>query len=127
MKEITIKLADKIADYVARDADSMGITSEDLIKFIIGAYVQAEIMENSMLQHRGIAIPINIGEILDRVFGSLDERLKSMVTGGLKKAAEEGALSCKNCTMKLTPEDIDAGKCGSCGATLKEALGVMLE
>lgn len=123
MKEIIIKLADKIADYIAKDADNTGVTSEDLIKYILGRYVRADMRENSEAQHHMTAIPID----LSGLFGSFESAIKKMGTSRLKEMAEKGALSCKNCTMKIKPEDIDAGKCGSCGVPLKEALGGQIE
>ena len=123
MKEITIKLYDTIADYLSKDAKEIGLTSEEHIRGILGRYVQADVEEHVQYQHRGIAIPINIGGILDNVV----KHLKKMGKDGLKKMAEDGALSCKNCTMKLKPEDIDNERCGACGAPLKEILGGLSE
>jgi len=119
MKEFTIKLEDKIADYLSRDADAIGVRPEDNIRYILGRYVREISTEASRVQHRGIAIPINIGGILKAVEGHLEGWGKDQ----LKKMAKDGALSCKNCTMKLKPEDIDNRKCGACGVPLVDALG----
>ena len=42
MKEITIRLTDPIAKFISREAEELGITSEDLIKWLVGNYVQHE-------------------------------------------------------------------------------------
>lgn len=120
MKEINIRLTDDIANYIAKDAKEIGLTSEELVKFIVGAWVQGEMRERKASS--AIAIPFNVeglGESFRKVFDEMKEDAKEH----LKKLAGEGAISCKNCTMKIKPEDVDAGKCGACGVPLKQALG----
>ena len=118
MKEVILKLVDEIADYISGDAKELGLTSEELVKFIVGSYVQDEKRHARHLTPRTI-VGINIEKLMEEVKGDMDKVAKEL----LKKRIQEGSLSCKNCTMKLTEQAIDDGKCNSCGAPLKDALG----
>jgi len=44
--------------------------------------------------------------------------LKGIDKDMMKMRAREGSLSCKNCTMKLTESDVEAGECSSCHAPI---------
>lgn len=112
MKETTIKLADEIADFIENEAKEMGVSAADLIRFIIGSYVQGE--RRASQPYGGVVISMK------GMFDSLEHYMK----GAIRERAKEGKLSCKDCTMKISEKDIDDGKCSSCGASLKEMLGM---
>lgn len=118
MKEITLKLADDIAEFITTEAQEMGITSNELIRYIVGGYVQGERAAARPHTSTGIIMGDPMG-FLKHIFGDLN----SLVTESLKGKAKAGELTCKNCTMKLTEQDITDGKCNTCGAPLKDALG----
>ena len=118
MKEVTLKLVDEIADYISSNAKELGLTSEELVKFIVGSYVQDEKRHARRSTPRAI-VGIDIDNLMEGMKGDMDKVAKEL----FKKRIREGDLSCKNCTMKLTEQAIDDGKCNSCGAPLKDALG----
>lgn len=118
MKELTLRLADEIADFIAKDAKEIGLTSEEHIKNIVGVYVQYE-KRCAACSHSGTIIGLNLGGIIEQLRGGVSAHLKSF----LKSKASAGDLSCNNCTMKLTEQDIDNGKCGVCDKPLEEILG----
>ncbi len=110
MKEIIVRLADHVADYIKKDAEEKGITSEESIRHLVGAWVQ---------HGKGCGMS-GIGINLSDAMSSIMNNYKNEY---LKAKARDGALSCKNCTMRLTENDIDAGKCSACDATLDKAIG----
>lgn len=114
MKEITLRLADNIADGIAREAVDMGVTSEEMIKFILGAYVQSSRYSSTKL--------LELKDQLVELRSFMSDVSKFSVTMDkemLKVQARAGALTCKDCTLKLTEQDVEKGKCGSCGALIK--------
>lgn len=120
MKKITVTLDDKVAECIACDAKGMGLSSEELIKYVLGRYVQEEgyCGAKKRAKHPGVAIAASLGNIMDSILGSASGFGKEL----LKRQADEGALSCKRCTMKLTSQDIDNDKCGACGVDMKSAV-----
>lgn len=118
MKEITLRLVDGIADFISNDAKEMGLTSEELVKYIVGLYVQSEKQDAKLATPR-MVVGIDIDEFMEAAKGDLNK----IVRGLLKKKAATGDLKCKNCTMSLTENDIDNDKCSVCGASLRVALG----
>ncbi len=123
MKEITLRLHDNIASYIEEDSKQMGLTSEELIKHMVGVYVQ----NDKRQAQRGM---LGVGfmdkdALRSAIRGALDEVDKAFKDAGkkmLKLRAQDGALSCKNCTMKLTEEDVDKGECGACHTPLGDTL-----
>lgn len=121
MKEITLKLTDPVAEFVSRDAKEMGLTSEELIRYLVGSYVQEEARTRQYKTFPGSSgiigiISKGLPEFLSG--RGLPEFLKGIDKDMMKIRAREGSLSCRNCTMKLTESDVEAGECGSCHAPL---------
>ena len=123
MKEITLRLHDDIASYIEEDSKQMGITSEELIKHMVGSYVQSDKrhVQTSMLGV-GLMDKDVFRRALHSALDELDGALKDVSKKVLKRRAQDGALSCKNCTMKLTEEDVDKGECGACHTPLGDTL-----
>ena len=118
MKEIALRLTDDIAEFITKEAQEMGITSEELMKYIIGSYVQSERRDIRPHVSAGIIMGDSAG-FLKNIFGDID----GLIRKNLIEKAKTGDLTCKNCTMKLSEQDIDNGRCSTCGAPLTEALG----
>ncbi len=107
MKEIVIQLEDCIAVSLGKDAKKRGLTSSELIKYILGDYAIEhvdEIEEATKATHKMLVELAAFTQVMDSKM--------------LKMRANAGALSCKDCTMKLTEEDVQKGICGACGATI---------
>ncbi len=121
MKEVVVRLADNIAGQLARDARDKGISSEELIKYILGSYANESRRETEQ------SMPSLIGVLMSsslRNLGDPSSKLSAEIGKELlKHQARAGALSCKRCTMKLTEQDVDNDKCGACDVPLKIALG----
>ncbi len=125
MKEITIKLADNVADIIGTAAKEKGLTSEEFIKYNLGSLAKnLKCEECPGDAHVG---RLSLFPSKQTILASLDEFMSTMndpatierfYKPALKHQAAEGALSCKNCTMKLTEADVDKGECRSCGVTL---------
>lgn len=120
MREIIIRVEDDTASTLSKDAKERGLTSEELCKYILGSHVK---------NHLGDA-KARIQAILeeaDQTFKGLEERVaKSVANIGtllLKARARDGALTCKNCTIRLSEEDVESGKCGACGAPINILTG----
>ena len=123
MKEITIRLHDNIANFIEVDARQMGLTPEELIRHMVGVYAQSE-------ARKTCSSTLGIGFIDKDVFrsaiqsamGELDKILDEAYKKTLKARARAGALTCKDCTMRISEEDIDKGECSACHAPLKDML-----
>ncbi len=117
MKDITVHLADEILTFMEQEAKELGVHSADLIRYIVGTYVQERRIFKQAMMPTGI--------IVGKPPGFLKDMLKdaeNLFVQRLKEKAKAGELACKNCTMKFTEQDIDDGKCGACNAPLKDAL-----
>ena len=117
MKDITIHLADEILDFMETEAKELGVHTADLIRYITGTYVQERRMYKRAIMPTGIILGKSSGFLKD-----LFKDAEAFAMRKLKERAQAGELACKNCTIKFTEQDIDNGKCGACGASLKEAL-----
>lgn len=120
MKEITIRLADDISDRLTHEAKEKGLTPEELIKYILGTYVQGVLPKPSQLEQGGLKFGI-YGSLQD-ILKSITEDMAGIGKEALKQQARVGALSCKRCTMRLSEQDVENGKCGACGVPLEIAL-----
>jgi len=107
MKEVMIRIEDSIAEALAKDARDRGITVPELLRGILGDYVVTHLM---VVEKLTTVLHASLRE-LDEVFAGLEKKM-------LKMRAADGALTCKDCTMRLTEKDVDNGKCGSCGAPI---------
>ncbi len=109
MKEITVKFADPIANQVKAISTQVGITSEELIRFIVGRWIQQEFIGR-------------FGPVAGPTMQSIPP-LVSIISNAsrqaMKQAASRGEIKCKNCTFPLTPEDIDNGTCHTCHSPIE--------
>ena len=122
MKEITVRLQDGIAKYIAMEARTMGLTSEELMKYIAGKFVQED--AKSHISHvTAVGMPMqDMSSMFRDMIEPFKEAMDEVSVEYLKKKAEMGALSCNNCTMKLSVQDVVNKECGSCKTPLSEAI-----
>ncbi len=118
MKEITLRLTNEIADYISSIAKERGLTSEEFMKYIMGTYVHAMKQE-----HESSPQQVIVGVEIDKLMEDIKDNMLGLVKENLRRKARLGELKCKNCTMAFTEKDVDNGRCGTCGAPLKGALG----
>jgi hypothetical protein len=95
MKEITLRLDDKIADAIKKEASSLGVTSEELLRVELGRFATRNKQEDC-----GIS-----GVVVDMV------SLQKVI---VKSKLRSGTVKCPNCTMPLTEQDIEDKVCHSC-------------
>jgi len=115
MKEIILRLEDGVAGPIAEEAKRKGMTSEELCKYVLGTFAQQKCKDIKEYTQEAIKeISEAFDEVEKHMFGKISNiRLKIM-----KSQARDGALTCKECTMRLSEQDIDNGKCGLCGAPI---------
>ncbi len=106
MKELIVRFSDDTATYIASTAKMMGLTSEELVKYIVGDWLRSDKMEN----------PFTL--IFSKTESACKRAIDNIYKPLLKERARSGEIKCKNCTLPIKPSDIDSGKCSSCGADL---------
>lgn len=103
-----LELNDDIYDKLDSVSNEKGITIKELIRWVIGDYIQY-----NLPRHISYPVPITPSP-------AEQENAKVMKLSGLlmKSMINQGAIKCSNCTLALTVEDFDKGKCSSCGAEI---------
>jgi hypothetical protein len=112
MKEITINLDDQIAENVSNAAKRIGLTSEELIKYHIGTVYPVRSIYPGFGILMGSPFPTSIYSDITTHAGM------DYIKHNLRMQAQIGELKCNNCTMSLTPEDVDNNKCHTCQAPI---------
>lgn len=107
MKEMVVRVEESIAKSLLEDASERGLSIAELVRGILGEYV---------ITH--VKLADKISTMLEASLNGMDKMFEGLDKKIMKMKASQGALSCKNCTMRLTEKDVDEGKCGSCGAPI---------
>ena len=98
-----VNFSPSIQKILTEEADRIGITQEDLVKFLIDAhFTGGSVVFPTQKLHEGTS-----GQNI------MDELLK-MADISLSQMFLSGALKCPNCKMPLTIESIESGECPSC-------------
>lgn len=132
MKQYIINLDDRIAKEIVREAKTLGMFPEEMIKLAVGDFFSAPPCERCKHWHEdtsqdspriGVGVmPISgdFGKFIESIFNQFSSApgMKDRFKEYLRIRAQEGSLKCKNCTMPLTVEDIDGGNCHSCKAPI---------
>jgi hypothetical protein len=104
MKKIEVILGDKVAEWIASSAAVYELTSADVIRTIINNAYGNAMNELNMRPRLNMSVQPLIqqasGQDLDKI--------------GLLWQANQGTLTCKSCTMRLTPEDVERNECSHC-------------
>ena len=108
MKEISIKFVETIANQIASESKQRGLTSEELIKYIVGSWLK----EENMHQYGPMA------GIASNISSSFSDAIQDNAKHQMKALASRGELKCKNCTMPLSVEDVDKGVCHLCNGPI---------
>ncbi len=115
MKELTVRFTDHTAEYVSLTAKSMGLTSEELVKTIVGKWMKDDCTENVMtLIASGLSSAIR---------GISEKELTDLVKSHNKRILRERGGKCWNCGLPLKIEDIDSGTCSNCKADIFDKEG----
>ncbi len=115
--EVIVNLAQNIYNQLVTDAESKGLTIEELIKMILGGYA------NYVNPKPIPPIPFHNLTFPDMPdMQSITDKLTRMgyivLNIVLKQLASTGALKCSECTLTLTSEALEKGECNNCRARL---------
>lgn len=97
-----VELDDTIYDNLDLIAKERGVTVREAIRWIVGEYIRYHIPPPTVIS------PSPSLELINK-----QDKLMEMMMKGL---INEGLFKCPECTMKLTMEAIEQGKCLNCGA-----------
>ncbi|MCJ7760874.1 hypothetical protein MUP59_07025 [Candidatus Bathyarchaeota archaeon] len=108
MKEISIKLFDSIANKVANESKQRGLTSEELIRYIVGTWLK----EEDIRQYGPMA------GIFPSLTSGISDAVRDAAKSQMRLQASRGELKCSNCTMPLSAEDVERGTCHLCNGPI---------
>lgn len=101
---IDLELNDDIYNSLETSALEIGITVKELLRWIIGEWVRFSHGPRVLGP-----IPVPLSPV-----ASETESLLKISRVFIKGMIKQGGIKCSNCTMPLTMEDIEAGKCSKC-------------
>ena len=106
---LDLELDKNIYEKLETTATERGVTVKELIRWIIGDYIQYSQRSTK------IALPVPV-----RPSPAEQETAKMLKLSGIlmRGLINQGSIKCPNCTLKLTIEAFDNGKCSSCGAEI---------
>lgn len=107
---IEFELNDQIWERINQEAESMGITPEDLLRVELGR----QFREFPQLIGSTVPMPLQM-PIPTKIPDNPLEFFKVFVQ---EMMAAQGQLNCFECTRRLTPKEAKARKCSHCGAEL---------
>ena len=108
---LDLELNDAIYKTLETAAGERGITVQELIRWIVGDYTRFMQPPTSVRMALPMPLPTNPVE---------SETTKLLKLSGLfmKDMIKHAGLKCSNCTMPLTMEEIEQGKCSKCDAEI---------
>ncbi len=106
---LNLELTAEIYGNLVTESDERGITIEELVRWIIGDYAR---------YRQG---PPAVRMALPSINPMAAETEKILKLSGvfMKSMINQGGIKCSNCTMPLSVEDIEAGKCSKCEAEIE--------
>ena len=104
MKTLSVNLEDSMAEALEHQAQEMGITAEELIRFRVGEYVH-------IYSYKPPPQPAPIAPDygMDLYLNNVMRTWMAMI----------GQYNCPACTQKITVADVKAGTCGKCKTPLE--------
>lgn len=103
---ITIGLHQNIYEQLASEAESKGLTVEEIIKVVLGDHV-------SYMNPR----PIPVSSLSFPIQNNMDKmsRMSKLLADTM---VAQGLFKCPNCTMPLNSEALESGICNNCETKL---------
>lgn len=108
---IDLELNDDIYKSLETVADERGITVKELLRWVVGDYIRYS--QPTTLRALPMPLPMPVESETNKMVKLAGVFLKSMMN--------RGDIKCSNCTMPLTVEDYEQGKCSKCGAEIQQA------
>jgi uncharacterized paraquat-inducible protein A len=113
-KTFSIALGDKVAEMYIKCADDLGVSPEDLLRDLLNRRYAEQMKEMMMAPHFNFSVIIPPGLMTAMQAGDQSEIQKQI----LISQATAGILTCHNCTMRLTPDEVEKNECNSCHAAV---------
>ena len=109
--EVTVQLEPRIVERITREADAIGVTPGEFVRFVLGSVATGR---GSIGPFDGGWSPADIlsPENMSKVSTVLGPFMREMMAGA-------GDLTCSNCTQRLTVADVRSGSCSHCEAPLE--------
>ena len=102
---LNIEISDDIYEKMSSITKDRGITIDEFIRYVIGFNVQSIIQPTPLS-----TMPVTSKEQL-----ALSKESLKVLKFLIKTMITDGALKCPHCTLALTTEAIEEGKCQNCG------------
>ncbi len=102
---LDLELNDTVYENLVTAAGERGITVKELVRWIVGDYNRYSQGPTSVRM-----APPSINPIVSET-----EKLLKLSGMFMKNIIKQGGIKCPNCTMPLSLEDIEEGKCSKCG------------
>jgi len=109
---LNLELNDDIYKTLETAAVERGLTVKELIRWVIGDYVRYS--QPPTMRAGPSIIPF----LPSRPMESETTKLLKLSGLFMKDMINHGGLKCSNCTLPLTMEDIEQGKCSKCDAEI---------
>jgi len=109
MPLMQIDLRPEIYDELNKEAVELGMTVEELCRFIIGSHINSR-----------IAMKMPLMPSLQSIVGSSTpfDKLIKLSEMMLKQSVASGIFKCPHCTQPLDFESLERGECSACGNKL---------
>ncbi len=101
---LNLELNDDIYGDLVTESAERGITVEELVRWVVGDYAR----------YRQSPPPVRMALPHINPMASQTEELLKLSAMFMKSQIKNGAVKCSNCTMPLSVEDIEEGKCSKC-------------
>ena len=109
----SIEINDEIYVKLASIAKERGVEVTELIRWIIGDYVNYVKFSTSRAQSVAPTLPLPMERYQQTI-----NRISKLTEMMLKSFFGQGGMKCPNCTMPLTMEAMEQNKCQNCGAEI---------
>ena len=106
MITFSFDLDDPVANALVAQANEMGISPEDWLRFRVGEALQFFHQRAASLPRRAASLPPD---------SASSPPLDAPEVAFARMAALMGQLNCKGCTQKLNLKDVKDGSCEKCG------------
>lgn len=103
---LDLEIDDKIFEKIEALAKERGISTKELIRWALGDYTLYNQTHIAALPLHSLPGPSPYQDSINRMT-KLAERM-------FKTTINQGAFKCPNCTLPLTIEDLEEGKCSKC-------------
>lgn len=106
-----LEIEDKVHEILVTESEDLGITVLELIRYVIGEHIRFS-----------GPVPLTRPSPVNRMPSQLQvpatEKFLKLAELMFKYILKSGSIKCPECTLPLTFEAIEQGKCPNCGAKI---------